>query len=46
MSSAVPDRAFSVLEVLARNGRLLTPAELAEASRLPKLTGHRILKID
>lgn len=44
MSIAVLDRAFSVLEVLARSGRPLSLAELAEESRLPKPTVHRILK--
>ena len=44
MSIAVLDRAFSVLEVLARTRRALTLAELAEEARLPKPTVHRILK--
>lgn len=44
MSIAVIDKAFSVLEVLARTGRELTLAELAEESRMPKPTIHRILK--
>ena len=44
MSIAVIDRAFSTLEVLARTRRALTLAELAEESRLPKPTVHRILK--
>lgn len=44
MSIAVLDRAFSILEVLARTRRALTLAELAEESRLPKPTVHRILK--
>ena len=44
MSIAVLDRAFSVLEVLARTRRGLTLAELAEEARLPKPTVHRILK--
>ena len=44
MSIAVLDRAFSILEVLARTGRPLTLAELAEEARLPKPTVHRILK--
>ncbi|HRJ48030.1 MAG TPA: helix-turn-helix domain-containing protein, partial [Opitutaceae bacterium] len=44
MSIAVLDKAFSILEVLARTGRHLTLAELAEESRLPKPTVHRILR--
>ncbi len=44
MSIAVLDKAFSILEVLARTGRALTLAELAEEGRLPKPTVHRILK--
>lgn len=44
MSIAVLDKAFSTLEVLARTGRALTLAELAEESRLPKPTLHRILR--
>ena len=44
MSIAVLDKAFSILEVLARTGRELTLAELAEESRMPKPTIHRILK--
>lgn len=44
MSIAVLDKAFSVLEVLARTGRELTLAELAEEGRLPKPTVHRILR--
>lgn len=44
MSIAVLDRAFSILEVLARSRRALTLAELAEEGRLPKPTVHRILK--
>lgn len=44
MSIAVLDRAFSILEVLARTRRALTLAELAEEGRLPKPTVHRILK--
>lgn len=43
MSIAVLDKAFSMLEVLARTGRALSLAELAEESRLPKPTVHRIL---
>ena len=44
MSIAVLDKAFTILEVLARTGRTLSLAELAEESRLPKPTVHRILK--
>ncbi len=44
MSIAVLDKAFSILEVLARTGRELTLAELAEEARLPKPTVHRILR--
>lgn len=44
MSIAVLDKTFSVLEVLARTGRQLTLAELAEESRLPKPTVYRILR--
>lgn len=44
MSIAVLDRAFSLLEVLARTRRALTLAELAGEARLPKPTVHRILK--
>ncbi|MBL9206436.1 MAG: IclR family transcriptional regulator [Opitutaceae bacterium] len=44
MSIAVLDKAFSVLEVLARTGRELTLAEIAEEGRLPKPTVHRILR--
>ena len=44
MSIAVLDKAFSILEVLARTGRALSLAELAEESRLPKPTVHRILR--
>ena len=44
MSIAVLDKAFSILEVLARTGRALSLAELSEESRLPKPTVHRILK--
>ena len=44
MSIAVLDRAFVILEVLARSRRALTLAELAEEGRLPKPTVHRILK--
>ncbi len=44
MSIAVLDKAFSILEVLARTGRALSLAELAEEGRLPKPTVHRILR--
>ena len=44
MSIAVLDRAFSILEVLARTRRALSLAELSEEGRLPKPTVHRILK--
>ncbi|MFI5356997.1 MAG: IclR family transcriptional regulator [Opitutales bacterium] len=44
MSIAVLDKAFSILEVLARTGRALSLADLAEESRLPKPTVHRILR--
>ncbi|MCC6415110.1 MAG: IclR family transcriptional regulator [Opitutaceae bacterium] len=44
MSIAVLDKAFSILEVLARTGRPLSLAELAEEGRLPKPTVHRILR--
>jgi DNA-binding IclR family transcriptional regulator len=44
VSIAVLDKAFSMLEVLARTGRELTLAELAEEGRLPKPTVHRILR--
>ena len=44
MSIAVLDKAFSILEVLARTGRELTLAELAAEARLPKPTVHRILR--
>lgn len=44
MSIAVLDKAFSILEVLARTGRGLTLAELAEEGRMPKPTVHRILR--
>jgi len=44
MSIAVLDKAFNILEVLARTGRALSLAELAEESRLPKPTVHRILR--
>jgi DNA-binding IclR family transcriptional regulator len=44
MSIAVLDKAFSVLEVLARAGRGRTLADLAAECRLPKPTVFRILK--
>jgi DNA-binding IclR family transcriptional regulator len=44
VSIAVLDKAFSILEVLARTGRKLTLAELAEEGRMPKPTVHRILR--
>lgn len=44
MSIAVLDKAFSILEVMARAGRALSLAELAVESRLPKPTVHRILQ--
>jgi DNA-binding IclR family transcriptional regulator len=44
VSIAVLDKAFSILEVLARTGRKLSLAELAEEGRLPKPTVHRILR--
>ena len=44
VSIAVLDKAFSILEVLARSGRKLTLAELAEEGRQPKPTMHRILR--
>lgn len=44
MSIAVLDKAFAILEVLARAARALTLAELCMESRLPKPTVHRILR--
>lgn len=44
MSIAVLDKTFSLLEVMARTGRPLPLAELAEESRLPKPTAYRILR--
>jgi DNA-binding IclR family transcriptional regulator len=44
MSIAVLDKTFSILEVLARTGRPLTLAELAEEGRMPKPTVYRILR--
>jgi DNA-binding IclR family transcriptional regulator len=43
MSIAVLDKAFSVIEVLARSDRGLSLAELGLESRLPKPTVYRIL---
>jgi DNA-binding IclR family transcriptional regulator len=44
MSIAVIDKAFTILEVLARTGRALSLAELAEECRMPKPTVYRILR--
>jgi len=44
MSIAVLDKTFNILEVMARTGRVLSLAELAEECRLPKPTVFRILK--
>ncbi len=44
MSIAVLDKTFTILEVMARTGRPLTLAELAEECRAPKPTVFRILK--
>lgn len=44
MGIAVLDRAFSILEVMARSRRDLSLAEVAEETRLPKPTVHRILR--
>ncbi|WP_084442439.1 IclR family transcriptional regulator [Termitidicoccus mucosus] len=44
MAIAVLDKAFSILEVLARAGRSLSLAELAEESRQPKPSAFRILR--
>jgi DNA-binding IclR family transcriptional regulator len=44
MSIAVLDKAFSILEVMARSGRALSLAELSSEGRLPKPTVHRILR--
>jgi DNA-binding IclR family transcriptional regulator len=44
MSIAVIDKAFSILEVMARTGRPLALTDLAEDSRLPKPTVYRILR--
>jgi DNA-binding IclR family transcriptional regulator len=44
MSIAVLDKTFTILEVLARTGRSLSLAELAEECRMPKPTVYRILR--
>lgn len=44
MSIAVLDKTFTILEVMARTGRPLSLAELAEECRAPKPTVFRILK--
>ncbi|ATC65799.1 hypothetical protein CMV30_18620 [Nibricoccus aquaticus] len=44
MAIAVIDKAFSILEVLARTGRPLSLAELAEETRQPKPSAFRILR--
>ena len=44
MSIAVLDKTFSVLEVMARSGRALSLAEIAEECRMPKPTVYRILR--
>lgn len=44
MSIAVLDKTFAILEVLARTGRALSLAELAEECRMPKPTVYRILR--
>lgn len=44
MSIAVLDKAFTILEVMARTGRALSLAELAEECRMPKPTVYRILR--
>jgi DNA-binding IclR family transcriptional regulator len=44
MSIAVIDKAFTILEVMARTGRALSLAELAEECRMPKPTVYRILR--
>lgn len=44
MTIAVLDKAFSILEVLARSGRALSLSELAEESRQPKPSTFRILR--
>jgi DNA-binding IclR family transcriptional regulator len=44
MSIAVLDKTFTILEVMARTGRALSLAELAEECRMPKPTVYRILR--
>lgn len=44
MAIAVLDKAFSILEVLARTGRPLSLAELSEETRQPKPSTFRILR--
>ncbi len=44
MAIAVLDKAFSILEVLARTGRPLSLAELSEECRQPKPSTFRILR--
>ncbi len=44
MSIAVLDKAFTILEVMARTGRPLGLAEVAEECRMPKPTVYRILR--
>ncbi len=44
MSIAVLDKAFTILEVMARTARALSLAELAEECRMPKPTVYRILR--
>jgi len=44
MNIAVLDKTFTILEVMARTGRPLSLAELAEECRAPKPTVFRILK--
>ncbi len=44
MSIAVLDKAFSLVEVLARTGHAVMLAELAQECRLPKPTVYRILQ--
>jgi DNA-binding IclR family transcriptional regulator len=43
MSIAVLDKAFTILEVMARTARPLSLAEMAEECRMPKPTVYRIL---
>lgn len=44
MAIAVLDKAFSIIEVLARTGRSLSLAELSEETRQPKPSTFRILR--